>query len=213
MSRPPLEVADLIRSAGMHSSNEIVLGSTGSISKYCGRFGVVVLPLSAVISMSAGVADIAPPSRITAVAIGIAQSVRPAPGNGGSLRAKENCSHALCPCRLHPPTPLVSTSPAEQEGHLRSSVPQQCRNAARSRSRSQTSRRGDRLLQRLTHVESKARAFIRMSTVSFPPAACRSITPWQSFTRRLLSSQSMCCVASFAASSLPVSKRRSRMAN
>jgi hypothetical protein len=38
MSRPPLEVADLIRAAGTLFSNEIATGSAGSTSKCCGPF-------------------------------------------------------------------------------------------------------------------------------------------------------------------------------
>src|SRR5882724_9841783 len=88
----------------MPSSNEIATGSVGSTSKCCWPFGAVVLPHSAVISMSAPVAGIVPPSRITAAAIATARSVRSLRGNAGSLRVDENCSRpAICMWSSHSP--------------------------------------------------------------------------------------------------------------
>src|SRR5215469_14592817 len=55
--------------------------------------------------------------------------------------------HALHARGLHTSQPLGPTSAAEQEGHLRSPVPHQCGDPSRSGARSETSRRGDRLLQ------------------------------------------------------------------
>src|ERR1700756_1096213 len=55
---------------------------------------------------------------------------------------------------LHTAPSLGSTGATEQEGPLRSPVPHQCRNPSRSGTQSETSWRGDWLLQRVTHVES-----------------------------------------------------------
>src|SRR6516162_10268604 len=66
--------------------------------------------------------------------------------------------HALHARGLHTPQPLGPTGAAEQEGHLRSSVPHQCGDPSRSGPRSETSRRGDRLLQCAAYLESAAPA-------------------------------------------------------
>src|SRR6266852_3414934 len=63
----------------------------------------------------------------------------------------------LRPCGLHAASRVGTTGLAEQEGHLRSPLSRQCGNPSRSRSRSQTSRSGDRLLQRAAHLESETR--------------------------------------------------------
>ena len=63
MSRPPFEVADLIRTAGaafIERNRQIANGSAGSTSKRCWPLHAVVLPRSAVISTSAPAAGIAP---------------------------------------------------------------------------------------------------------------------------------------------------------
>ena len=105
MSRPPLEVADLIRSEGALFSSEIASGSAGSTSKCCWPSRAVVPPHLAVISMSAPAAGIVPPSRITVAATDTARSVRPLPENGGLLRVDENCSRpATCTSSSHCPT-------------------------------------------------------------------------------------------------------------
>src|SRR6267378_1908576 len=57
---------------------------------------------------------------------------------------------------LHTAPSIGSTGSAEQESPLRSPVPHQCRNSSGSGTRSETSRRRDWLLQRVTHVESEA---------------------------------------------------------
>src|SRR6266853_6059641 len=65
---------------------------------------------------------------------------------------------ALRPCGLHTSSAACSTGFAKQESHLRSAVPCQCGNTSRSRLRSETPRRGNRLLHRAAYLESKARA-------------------------------------------------------
>ena len=92
MSRPLLEVADLVRSAGAAFIGRTKPGSAGPISRSCWPSRAVAPPLSAVTSMNAPVADIVPPSRITVAAIAIAQSVRRALANAGSRHDGANCS-------------------------------------------------------------------------------------------------------------------------
>src|SRR5260370_4297178 len=65
-------------------------------------------------------------------------------------------SDALRPCGLHTTPTVRATGLAEQEGPLRSAVPRQCGNTSRSRSRSETPRRGNRLLHRAAHLEPEA---------------------------------------------------------
>src|SRR5215472_278849 len=64
--------------------------------------------------------------------------------------------YALHARGLHTPQPLGPTGAAEQEGHLRSPVPHQRGDPSRSCPRSETSRRGDRLLQCVAYLESAA---------------------------------------------------------
>jgi hypothetical protein len=92
MSRPLLEVADLIRSAGTAFIERNRNGSAGPISRSCWPSRAVAPPHSAVISMNAPVADIVPPSRTTAVAIGTVRSVRAALANAGSEPGAANFS-------------------------------------------------------------------------------------------------------------------------
>ena len=156
MTRPPLEVADLVRAAGEHSSNETASGSVGSMSKCCGPLLDVVPLHSAVISMSAPAADIVPPSLITAAVIAIARSVRPPLGNAGSLHANsELLPYTLPPCGLHPAALISPTGVAEQEGPLRSPVPHRAETLLKWHA-TQTSWRGDWLLQRVAHLEPEA---------------------------------------------------------
>src|SRR5271154_3187152 len=72
--------------------------------------------------------------------------------------AKRTSPDALRPCGLHASFAACTTGLAEQESHLRSAVPRQCGNTSRSRSRSQTPRRGTWLLHRAAYLESEARA-------------------------------------------------------
>src|ERR1017187_6835474 len=62
-------------------------------------------------------------------------------------------AHPLCPRRVHAPAPVSAPGLTEQARDLQPVVPRQCRDSADSRSRSTTSRRGDRLLQRAAHLE------------------------------------------------------------
>src|SRR5712664_2360567 len=80
------------------------------------------------------------------------------PGTLDRRTAKRTSPHALRPCGLHTSSAARSTGFAEQESHLRSAVPRQCGNTSRSRSRSTTPRRGNRLLHRAAHLEPEAQA-------------------------------------------------------
>src|SRR5260370_6972723 len=64
---------------------------------------------------------------------------------------------ALRPCGLHAASSFGPVGLAEQEGPLRSPLPNQCRNSPRSGPRSQTPRCRNRLLQRPAHLDSKTR--------------------------------------------------------
>src|SRR5712692_5631558 len=79
------------------------------------------------------------------------------PGTLDRRPSKRTSPDALRPCGLHTSSAARGTGLAEQESHLRSAVPRQCGNTSRSRSRSETPRRGNRLLHRAAYLESEAR--------------------------------------------------------
>src|SRR5713226_1629323 len=88
------------------------------------------------------------------------QPALPKVSGGGSRPLARSASPGaspdpLRPCGLHPSPEVGATGLAEQEGHLRSPVPHQCRDPSRNRSRSETPRRRDRLLQRSPYLESE----------------------------------------------------------
>src|ERR1035438_5684378 len=68
------------------------------------------------------------------------------PGTLDRGTSKRASPDALRPGGLHTSSAARSTGFAEQENQLRSAIPRQCRNTSRSRSRSPTPRRGNRLL-------------------------------------------------------------------
>src|ERR1022692_1306916 len=72
--------------------------------------------------------------------------------------------------RFHSAAGTGSTRPAEQEGRLRSAVPHQRRNLARSGSRSETSGCRGRFLQRAAHLGSAA--------PTSPPCPLRGARRW-----------------------------------
>jgi hypothetical protein len=94
MSRPPLEVADLIRIAGVAFLERNRHCSAGSTLKCCGPLRGVVPPHSAAISMSAPAAVIAP-SLTTLAATATAPSVKRAPAIVGSQHVDENFSRRV----------------------------------------------------------------------------------------------------------------------
>src|SRR6266446_9426612 len=109
---------------------------------------------------------------------------------------------ALCACGLHASSGAGATGLAEQEGPLRSPVSRQCGDASRSRPRSPTPRRRDRLLQRSAYLESETRTppagplrSSRRRTV-FRPQALDQVTPRILSSRqgaRACFSRQVCC--------------------
>src|SRR3984893_93258 len=79
------------------------------------------------------------------------------PGTLDRRTSKRTSPDALRPCGLYTSFAACSTGFAEQESHLRSTIPRQCRNTSRNRSRSAAPRRGNRLLHRAAYLESEAR--------------------------------------------------------
>src|SRR5713101_2183973 len=116
----------------MPSSNEIATGSVGSTSKCCWPFSGVVPPHSPLPEVS----DRCTRTLDRCASTRIASDALPARG-------------------LHTPQPLGSPGSAEQESPLRSLVPYQCGNSSRSGTQSETSRRGNWLLQRVAYLEPK----------------------------------------------------------
>ncbi len=155
MARPPLEVADLIRAAG----DAFIERNRHWLSwKHIKVLLAIRRCRTAALGghlMSDPVAGIVPPSRITAAAIATARSVRSLHGNAGSLRVAENFSDPLSARGLHTAPSVGPTGATEQKCPLRPPVPYQCGNSSRSGTQSETSRRGDWLLQRVAHVESE----------------------------------------------------------
>jgi len=92
MSRPQLEVADIIRSAGVDFIARNRHGSAGPTLRSCWPSRAVAPPPSAAISISALAADIVPPSRTTAARNRhCPKCVRPVRGNAGSRHVAGNC--------------------------------------------------------------------------------------------------------------------------
>jgi hypothetical protein len=159
MNRPPLEVADLVRAAGkafiersrkwftwQHLTvlNAITalphrrLGRASGCVFDCGTSGHLLqqLPQPALPEVSS-------------------QRPRPLARSASSGAAP----HALRPCGLHVAACNFRRSRLQNKREIyHPAIPGQCRNAPRSRSRSQTSRRGDRILQCPPHLESKTPA-------------------------------------------------------
>src|SRR5437667_1866591 len=117
------------------------------------------------------------------------------------------------PCCLHAASRAGTTGLAEQEGHLRSSVSRQCRNTSRSRSRSETPRRRDWLLQCVAYLESKAPTSPACPLRGSLPADSPLITPTGSKLATPSFFPSRCSVASFVASLLRLSSAPFATAN
>src|ERR1700682_3719055 len=95
--------------------------------------------------------QLVPQSALPAVS---SERARPLARSAGTRTAP----HALRPRGLYLAATTFAAGAAEQTRDLRPVIPGQCRDATRGRPRSATSRRGDRVLQRLTHLESKTAA-------------------------------------------------------
>ena len=126
MSRPLLEVADLIRSAGtafIERNRPWLRWQHIKVLRAIRRCRTA--PHWAVISMSAPVAGIVLPSLITAAVIGIAKVSDGGPGTLDRCTSKRTSPDPLRPCRFHAPTQVGTTGLAEQKGPLRSAVSRQ----------------------------------------------------------------------------------------
>src|SRR6266852_1647450 len=195
------------------SSNVAASGSAGSTAKCYWPSRGVAPPHWAVISISAPAADIAPPSLTTPAETDIARSVRQAPGNGGLQHVARNFSlrvtsmrSSRCLINWHhwryrtPRSSTICCSGPVQKHFWKSpaipyiSVPRSVSSAC-------------------CIPGTKSSSFTRMSIVSFPPVGCRSITPTGLNHATGSFFPSVCSVAFFAASSLPVSGRSSKKAD
>ena len=212
MSRPPLEVADIIRAAGEAFIERNRHWLRWKRVKVCGPSSGVVLPHSVAISTSAPAADIVPPSRITAAAIATARSVRSLHGNARSLRVGENSTDALRPCGLHLAQPLGATGSAEQEDPLRSPVPYQCRNPSRSGSQSETPRCGNWLLQRVAYLEPETKIHPHVHCVVPAGGLSPDHARWVR-SEKITFFRKRCCGKSFVASLSTRSSKPSRTAS
>jgi hypothetical protein len=104
MSRPLLEVADLVRSAGtafIERNRQWIRWTHIKVLLAIARCRTAAL--GGHIDQCTG-SDIVPPSRTTAVAIGTVRTVRPALANAGSRHVAANCSRrptstSSSPCR------------------------------------------------------------------------------------------------------------------
>jgi len=125
--------------------------------------------------MNAPAVDIVP-SRSTAVVTAIARSVRSLPGTLDRRASARTSSDTLRARGLHPPPPVGATGTAEQEALydllFRSSA-ETLLEVARN-----PLRLGAEIgFFSVLHTWSQKLSLHRMSIVSFPPAAFRSITP------------------------------------
>src|SRR5258708_18620131 len=99
------------------------------------------------------------------------------------------CPNALRPCGLHASSSFGPVGLAEQEGPLRSPLPNQCRNSPRSGLRTQTPRCRNRLLQRPAHLDSKTRTSPACTLCGAGRWAVRQWHTLDYTTLRLLSSR------------------------
>ncbi len=213
MARPPLEVADLVRAAGDAFLERNRHWLRWKHIKVLLAIRRVVPPPSAVISMSAPAADIVPPFRITAAAIAIARSVRRLLGTAGSLRVNENYSRpATYTWCLHCPIGWLHWSCRTRKSSTVSCSVPVPKLFLKWRAIRNTS--AQRLVSSACCTPgAKNSKFIRMSIVSFLPAASRPITPAGFVHETTTFFPKGCCVKSFAASSSMRSSRPSRTAS
>ena len=206
MSRPPLEVADLIRTAGdcFHRTKSPLaqLEARQSAAGHCAlsyrrtwRASRRVHPLRA----SRHLLQLLPQPALPEVSDLGAGTV--------DRRTSERTSpDALRPCGLHAPPRVGATGPAEQKGPLRS-----CCSAPVPKPFSKSLAIPDTSARKSASSACcipgvRNSSFTPMSIASFPPAACRSIT--RAGLNRATASffPSRCSAAFSAASSLPALK-------
>jgi len=204
MSRPQLEGPTSFAAQAQISSRAIVSGSVGHILRSCAPSYAVARLHSAAISMSALAADIVPPSRTTAAAIGTARSVRLVRVSAGSRRVVVNCcprptSMSSSGCRRNWLHGLFRTGKSSTVC-CSGPAPKPCWKS-----------RATPPISVLTSASSacfipgtRNSNSIPMSTVSFPPADSPAITPTGFDPTHASSFPSLYCGACFAASSSPV---------
>jgi hypothetical protein len=114
MSRPPLgggRSHPQCRSCLHRTKSPVAQLGT---SKCCWPLRAVASPHSAVISMNAPAAGIAPPSPTTAVAIDTPKC-QTAARERWIATSKRTSPHALCPCGLHTSSPARATGPQNKK--------------------------------------------------------------------------------------------------
>ena len=176
MSRPPLEVADLIRSAGAAFIERNRQWLSWKHIKVLLAIARCRTAHSAVISISAPAAGIEP-SLTTPAATGTVRSVRPQPENAGSPHVKENfsrratsmwSSHFLRSlqhwlCRTRKSSTICCSAPVQK--HFSKSLAIRDTSARKLAS------------SPCCTLGIRSSGSIPMSIASFPPVACHSITP------------------------------------
>src|SRR5258708_23246493 len=189
MDRPPLEVADLVRAAGQ----SFIERSRKWISwKHIKVLLAIVRCRTAVLG---GHLDECTRCGHRVISFNSCRNRHCPKCQTGARRtlagkaSQGTSSDALRACGLHATPSVGPAGAAEQEDRLRSFISQQCRNASRSRLRSETSRCTDRLLQRATHLESETRT---SSACTLRGASRWTLCRWHALdqtTLRLLSSR------------------------
>jgi len=177
MSRPPLEVADLIRSAGaafIERNRQWLSWKHIKVLLAIARCRTAALGGH---SINAPAVGIVPPFPTTAAAIDTARSVRPRLGNAGSRHVKENfsrratsmwSSHFLRSslhwlCRTRKSSTICCSAPVQK--HFSKSLAIRDTSARKSAS------------SPCCIPGTRSSGSIPMSIASFPPVACHSITP------------------------------------
>jgi len=177
MSRPPLEVADLIRSAG-----------AGFIERnrqwLSWKHIKVLLALHGVVPLHSAVISISAPLR--ASCHHLLHSCRNRHCPKCQIAARERWIAArrreLSPDRATSivvftlPPQLAPLALQNKKVIYDLTVPRKCRNSSRSRSRSETPRRGNRFFTVLHTWNQKLGLHPHVPIASFPPVACHSIT-------------------------------------
>src|SRR6266852_3339204 len=156
MSRPPLEVADLVRAAG---SAFIERSRKWITWKHIKVLLAIVRCRTAALG---GHLDECTRCGHRAISFNSCRNRHCPKCQAGArerwiaARRRETPPDTLHARRLHAAPPVGAFGSAEQECPLQSPVPYQCRNTSGSRSQPETPRCGNWLLQRVAHMESEA---------------------------------------------------------
>jgi len=154
MSRPRLEVADIIRSAGAD-----FIERNRSWLRWTHLKVLLAIARCRTAALGGHIDEV---HRLRTSCHHLLQLVsQPAlpkvsdrcPGTLDRGTPPRTAAHALRPCRLHAAAATGFVSTPEQEGHLRFAAPGQRRNPAGGRAQSRSSRSRDRLLRRAPYLE------------------------------------------------------------